>query len=62
MCGPIPVAFAGLAPEPKFQVYELPGNVCVDVLMNVIVCPSQIVTDPPERAGRVEKLAVGCCP
>ena len=61
-CGPIPVAVAGLAPEPKFQVYELPATVCVEVLVNVSVCPSQIVTDPPDSAGMVVKLEEGCCP
>ena len=62
VCGPIPVALAGLAPDPKFQLYELIGNVCVDVLVKVSDCPSQIVTDPPDSAGMVVKLEDGCCP
>jgi hypothetical protein len=30
--------------------------------VKVSVCPSQIVTDPPDSAGCVVKLEDGCCP
>ncbi len=51
-----------MAPVPKFHEYELIGKVCVEVLVKVSDCPSQMVTDPPESAGMVVKLEDGCCP
>ena len=55
----MPLAVAGIAPNPKFQVYVEPESVLDEVFTNVTACPTQTVTVPLELAGSVIKEAVG---
>jgi hypothetical protein len=47
--GPIPKIVAGVAPDPKFQLYIVPPVVPVDVLVNVTEEPTHIDRGVPEK-------------
>ena len=47
--GPMPVIVAGVAPDPKFQLYVVPPVVPVDVLVNVTEEPTHIDSGLPEK-------------
>jgi hypothetical protein len=50
LCGPIVLAVAGVAPDPKFQLYVVLPVVPVDVFVKVTVEPAQTVRGLPVKS------------